>query len=273
VPIAADPKAVALEVLVPALPAGKVDGVGETSTPTNGGQAAALGQAPPTKPVEAPEMLGSAKEAFLAEAAKKGWNIKHGPTIYRLMQELLAEGDQKPSWKAMAEIPTNDWRIAYRRLWERYPQGKPAVAETASVKSPQELDARPEKQVSPVADVVETAPLPEEAPPDSTDSLRSEGERAEDEQMKDPAFLLALGAELERLWKKPESVIKSNKAGPWFVQREILVDLGFKEADGKSTPMALFDCKAHPDRNLTPMQVYALATAVKRLTRELSMKR
>ena len=216
----------------------------------------------PADVVDSPQ-VGSAKEVFYAEVEKRGWNVKHGPTIYRLLQELLSEGGQKPVWKGIGEIPTNDWRIAFLRLCERYPNGKPATGGSV-VDTPA---SAPEGKPSDPAPAGPAA----EAPPDPTEQLREDGAAAEDEQMKDRVFLLQLGLELERAWKaKPNTVISETSAGSWFVARDILVELGFKTDDGKPTAMALFDSKEHPGRNLTPTQTYALSSAVKRLLRDLA---
>jgi hypothetical protein len=244
---------------------------GEQAAVTAKGASSGPQGAPPVPPqapkVEAPQVVGSAREVFIVEAKKKGWNINHGPTVYKLLQELLTEADGvAPTWKKVNEVPTNDWRLAYARLCERYPNGKPAA-----------VVEQPERAAQAQEPAAGTPPPPPDesgaAPPEeSVEQLRAEGERADEEQMQDRAFLQALGEELERLWKQPGVVIMSRSDGKWFVHRDTLIECGFTLEGGASKPMALFETK-HAARNLTPQQTYALSYAVKRRLRELAMRR
>lgn len=206
----------------------------------------------------------SAREVFLAEAEKKGWNRKHGPSLYKLLQELLTVEGVKPSWKSAAEIPSGDWRVAYVNLCARYPDGKPKEGGKAEP-IPADAGAAPAQQ---------TGGPP---PPESVAELREEGESPEDAQKKDPLFLVQVGQELEKAWRSnPGSVVRDIDPGKgkwWFTHEGILLSLGYTAPDGSARTMAMYDTKQYPDRVLTADQIAQLSEAVMAKLRERTARR
>lgn len=231
------------------------------------------GETPPITPTQPDASAESAKEAFLSEVEKKGWNRKHGPSLYKLMQELLTVEGVAPAWKRIDEVASGDWRRAYVALCEKYsngkPEGWPAKSGKAAGTSPSSAGAAPANGDAP--------------PPPGPSAPEPESEKdAEAAQRQHPDFLVQLGQELERALKVNSGTIVTNtsaKAGKftwWFVHEGTLVECGFtqvKEGKTVAKTMTLSPSQQYPDRVLTPEQIGQLSEAVQRRLRDLAQRR
>lgn len=210
----------------------------------------------------------SAKEVFYSEAQKKGWNTQHGPSMFKLVQELLTEEDgQVPQIQQLKVIPSGDWRRAFARLVERYPNGKPDTWGKAA--APQAA-APP---ANPPAAAKEAPPEPAAAPPAAVVAGPMNDLEAERAQMSSREYLLELAEELVRLEKMPrDTVLKEAYGVTWFIFGEILKSNGFITDKGTSKSMALQQQDKFPEHNLTPEETYQLSMAVRERLRALAVK-
>ncbi|HRU10809.1 MAG TPA: hypothetical protein P5144_15640 [Thermoanaerobaculia bacterium] len=226
------------------------------------GQPAPAAVDPAAKPENAKAVKHTdARNEFLAEAKKNGWNPRDGQKMYELLVELLTVEGVKPVFKSPADVSPADWVSATNKLRAKY--GSKAEVESDEGAAGTAGGTTP----TPAAEgTSEPAHQDDDEPasePEQPADVASEADAAE-AQRQDPMFLLDLCRELEKLWKSPLSVLKpspKDKTKLWFANMEMLTEIGSCTETGAVQSLAFFATN-DPRKQLQPQQVYALVGLV-----------